>query len=250
MLGLGALAKLTFLPTIGIVWVGAAAWRWWRDRDAAGLRAALAVPAVGLALVAWPHYVLNAARYLAYAKATAGGYAYDPGGGDRPRLRRLRLGDLIWEVFGLGGTALLLAGLVAGVLVLAAAAGRQRAFVLLAVLAAAPPFLGFFLSHNQTERYLAISLVILAYPVGLLLGAALRTARAGTARALAGGGAGCLLVQLALCWAVALAGPVEARPLRPMVEAAWRPNLACDFCALAGLVPGRVACAAASACSV
>ena len=197
----------------------------------------LAVPAVGLALVAWPHYVLNAARYLAYAKATAGGYAYDPVAATGLDFAVYAIGDLTWEVFGLGGTALLLAGLVAGLLCWRHLPGEQRAMVLLAVLAAAPPFLGFFLSRNQTERYLAISLVILAYPVGLLLGAALRTARAGTARALAGGGAGMALVQLALCWAVALGGPVEARPLRPLVEAAWRPNLACDFAPLVGLVP-------------
>jgi hypothetical protein len=42
---------------------------------------------------------------------------------------------------------------------------------------------------------------------------------------------------LGMAWWVALAGPVEARPLRPMVEAAWRPNFACDFGVLTGLVP-------------
>ena len=110
VLGLGALSKLTFLPTIGIVWVGVAAWRLWRDRDAAAFALRLAVPSIGLALVAWPHYLLNIPRYLAYAKATAGGYAYNPVAATGLDFAVYAVGDLVWEVFGLGGTALLLAG--------------------------------------------------------------------------------------------------------------------------------------------
>jgi hypothetical protein len=237
VLGLGALSKLTFLPTIGIVWVGVAAWRLWRDRDAASFALRLALPSIGLALVAWPHYLLNIPRYLAYAKATAGGYAYNPVEATGLDFARYAVGDLVWEVFGLGGTALLLAALAAGVLVWRRLAVTERAFVLLAALAAAPPFLAFLLSHNQTERYMAISLVILAYPAGILLGVALRQASGLAARALAGGVGAAALAQLAMAWWVALGGPVEARPFRPMVEAAWRPNFACDFHALTALVP-------------
>ena len=136
----------------------------------------LALPSIGLALVAWPHYLLNIPRYLAYAKATAGGYAYNPVEATGLDFARYAVGDLVWEVFGLGGTALLLAALVAGVLVWRRLPVAERAFVLLAALAAAPPFLAFLLSRNQTERYMAISLVILAYPAGILLGVALRQA--------------------------------------------------------------------------
>ena len=237
VLGLGALSKLTFLPTIGIVWIGVAAWRLWRDRDAAGFALRLALPSIGLALVAWPHYLLNIPRYIAYAKATAGGYAYNPVESTGLEFARFAIPDLVWEVFGLGGSALLLAALTAGVLVWRRLASTERAFVLLAALAAAPPFLAFVLSHNQTERYLAISLVILAYPAGILLGMVLRPAASRTSRALAGGAGAAALAQLALTWWVALAGPVEARPLRPMVEAAWRPNFACDFHVLTAQVP-------------
>ncbi|MFZ4409762.1 MAG: glycosyltransferase family 39 protein [Paracraurococcus sp.] len=237
VLGLGALSKLTFLPTIGIVWIGLALWRLWRDRDAAAFALRLALPAVGLALVAWPHYLLNIPRYIAYAKATAGGYAYNPVESTGLDFARFAAGDLLWEVFGLGGTALLLAGLVAAVPAWRRLAANGRAFVLLAALAAAPPFLAFLLSHNQTERYMAISLVILAYPLGLLVGTALRDARTPLPRLAAGGAGAAALVQFAAAWWVALAGPVEARPLRPMVEAAWRPNFACDFQALTALVP-------------
>ncbi|MFL5331667.1 MAG: hypothetical protein ACJ8H8_00455, partial [Geminicoccaceae bacterium] len=238
MLGLGALAKLTFLPTIGIVWVGTALYRWWRDRDASAFWLRLAVPAVGLALVAWPHYILNSARYLAYARATAGGHASTPVEATGLDFAAYAAGDLVWEVFGLGGTALALAAMVAAVLAWRALQGPERAAVLLPLLAAAPPFLGFLFSRNQTERYLTISMVVLAYPVGLLLGQALQHARRkATVRVMAGGAAMAALVQVALCWLVALGGPVEARPLRPIVEAAWRPNYPCDFTPMTKLLP-------------
>ena len=205
-------------------------------RPAFALR--LALPSIGLALVAWPHYLLNIPRYLAYAKATAGGYAYNPVEATGLDFARYAVGDLVWEVFGLGGTALLLAALAAGVLVWRRLAVAERAFVLLAALAAAPPFLAFLFSHNQTERYMAISLVILAYPAGMI---ARRGATAGlgrlSPRPLAGGAGAAALAQLAMAWWVALAGPVEARPFRPMDEAAWRPNFACDFHAVTALVP-------------
>jgi hypothetical protein len=145
--------------------------------------------------------------------------------------------SLVWEVFGLGGTALLLAALAAGVLAWRRLALAERAFVLLAALAAAPPFVAFLVSQNQTERYMVISLIILAYPAGILLGVALRQASGAVARPLAGGAGAAALAQLAMAWWVALAGPVEARPFRPMDEAAWRPNFDCDFHALTALVP-------------
>jgi len=234
VLGLGALSKLTFLPTIGIVWLGVVAWRMWRERDGNALAVRLALPSIGLALVAWPHYLLNAPRYIAYAKATAGGFAYNPVDVAGLDFLLYAIGDVTWEVFGLGGAALLLAALLAGLSAWRDLPGAQRAFMLLALLAAAPPFLAFALSHNQTERYMAISMVILAYPAGLALGAALR---AGGARWVAGGAGAAALAQLALAWWVGLAGPVEARPLRPMVEASWRPNFACDFSILAARMP-------------
>ena len=190
----------------------------------------LALPSIGLALVAWPHYLLNIPRYLAYAKATAGGYAYNPVEATGLDFARYAVGDLIWEVFGLGGTALLLAGAGGGRARLAAAAGggtRLRA-------------------AGRPGRGAALpGLPVLAQPDRALHGdqhghpglsgrhPARRGAAAGrrarTARALAGGAGAAALAQLALAWWVALAGPVEARPLRPMVEAAWRPNFACDF---------------------
>ena len=116
----------------------------------------------------------------------------------------------------------------------------ERGFILLAVLAATPAFLGFLLSKNQTERYLGISIVALAYPVGLAVGVGLRDLRlAAMARGAVAVVAAAAFLQLGAAWLVALAGPIEGRPLRPMVEANWRVNLACDLTPLTALAPGQ-----------
>ena len=237
VLGLGALSKLTFLPTIGIVWVGVAAWRLWRDRDAAGFALRLALPSIGLALVAWPHYLLNIPRYLAYAKATAGGYAYNPVEATGLDFARYAVGRP-----GLGGLRPWRHRPAAG----GAGGGRPR-------LAAAGGGGAGLRAARRPGRGAALpGLPVLAQPDRALHGdqpghpglsrrhIARRGAAAGlgpAARALAGGAGAAALAQLAMAWWVALAGPVEARPFRPMDEAAWRPNFACDFHAVTALVP-------------
>lgn len=241
VLGLGALAKLTFLPTIGLAWVGIAAWRWWQERDTAALRLRLLLPAVGLALVAWPFYLLNGGRYVGYARQTAEGYAFFVPPEDIGQPFGLRVAySLIWDVLGFGGLALLASGLVLLLLAWRRLGQGQRSFTLLSAVAALPAIGAFVLSNNQTERYVGISLILLAYPLGLAMGAALRDPRmARVARgatlviALAG------LAQLGTAWAIAFAGPVPGRPLRPLVEASWRDNTACDLAAVTGLMPQR-----------
>lgn len=236
VMGLGALAKLTFLPIIGLVWVICAGWRWWVERDMKLLGLRLALPAVGLALVAWPHYLINGPRYAAYAKATALGYAYAPAEERGLDFILRALGSFTWDMLGPGGAVLLLAGLC-----LAAFGWRrldrdQRVAVGLAVLAAVPPVLAYLLSRNQTERYLGLSVVALAFPLGIAIGAGLRGGQV-AARALVTGAAAMTLVQVGLCWFIALNGPAGARALRPIDEAAWRANPMCDFRPVAQLLP-------------
>ncbi|MDN3567743.1 hypothetical protein ACFQY5_05580 [Paeniroseomonas aquatica] len=241
VMGLGALAKLTFLPIIGLVWLACAGWRWWVERDAKLLALRLALPAVGLALVAWPHYLINGPRYAAYAKATALGYAYAPAEERGLDFLLRALGSFTWDMLGPGGAVLLLAALGLAVLGWRRLGTHERVAVGLAVLAAVPPVLAYLLSRNQTERYLGLSVVALAFPLGIAIGAGLRGGPAGespaAARGLTAGAAAMALVQVGLCWAIALGGPAGARALRPIDEAAWRANPMCDFRPVARLLP-------------
>jgi hypothetical protein len=239
VLGLGALAKLTFLPTIGLAWVGIALWRWWGDRDAAALRLRLFLPAIGLALVAWPFYLLNGGRYVGYAKQTAQGYAFFLPPEDIGLPFALRVAqNLLWDILGFGGLALLAAGAVLFLLSWRRLGRGRRSFAALAVIATLPAIFAFLFSNNQTERYLGISLIALAFPVGLAMGSALRDPRyGGIARGAAVLVAVAGVAQLATAWVVAFAGPLPGRPLRSIVEASWRDNTACDLTGVTGLVP-------------
>ena len=235
-MGLGALAKLTFLPIIGLVWVVCAGWRWWVERDAKALGLRLAVPAVGLALVAWPHYLINGPRYAAYAKATALGYAYAPAEERGLDFVLRALGSFTWDMLGPGGAVLLLAALGLAALGWRRLGTQERVAVGLAVLAAVPPVLAYLLSRNQTERYLGLSVVALAFPLGIAIGAGLRGGRV-AARALVAGATAMAVVQVGLCWFIALEGPMQSRALRPIDDAAWRTNPMCDFRPVAQLLP-------------
>ena len=64
-LGAGALARLSFIPQVAPV----LAWGWpaGAGRDPARL-GRLALAGLLAALVAWPHYALNAGRYIGYAR--------------------------------------------------------------------------------------------------------------------------------------------------------------------------------------
>ena len=73
VMGLGMLTKLTFLPTLGIIWLGVAVHGWWRDRNAADLGVRLLLPAIGMLLLAWPHYALNGSRFLVNLRLAAAG---------------------------------------------------------------------------------------------------------------------------------------------------------------------------------
>jgi hypothetical protein len=241
VLGLGALAKLTFLPTIGLAWVGIALWRWWGDRDATALRLRLLLPAIGLALAAWPFYLLNGGRYVGYAKQTAEGYAFFLQPEDIGLPFALRVAqNLLWDILGFGGLALLAVGAVLFLLSWRRLGRGRRSFAALAVLAALPAILAFVASNNQTERYLGISLIALAFPVGLAMGSALRDPRFGRiARGAAVLVAVAGVAQLTTAWAVAFAGPLPGRPLRSIVEASWRENTACDLAGISAALPPR-----------
>ncbi|MBL6455086.1 glycosyltransferase family 39 protein [Belnapia sp. T6] len=239
-LGLGALAKLTFLPSIGLAWVGLALWRWWRDRDPAAFRLRILLPAVGLAALAWPFYLLNGGRYVGYAKATAAGYGFIPVEETGLAYAMRVGGTLLWEVLGLGGAPLLVAAVVLGLMGWRRLGQGQRSMILLAILAATPAFIAFLFSKNQTERYLGISLVALCTPVGLAIGAAMRDAAlTRLARGAVVVVAAAAFLQIGAAWVVALGGPLPGRPLRPMVEANWRPNTLCDLTPVADLLPPR-----------
>ena len=238
VLGLGALAKLTFLPTIGLAWLGCVAYRWFIERDAKELRLRLAVPAVGLALVAWPHYLLNGARYVSYAKATALGYAYSPAEERGIAFLLRAFGSFSWDMLGIGGVLLLLVAAVLAVLHWRRLTGPERAIMALAALAAAPPVMAYLLSRNQTERYLGLSVVALAFPVGIAIGASLRDGLgAARVRALIAAPAAAAFVQIGLCWFIAVRGPVETRAFRPIDDAAWRQNEMCDFRRVTEILP-------------
>ncbi|WP_043334795.1 glycosyltransferase family 39 protein [Belnapia moabensis] len=241
VLGLGALAKLTFLPTIGLTWVGIALWRWWQDRDAPALRLRLLLPAVGLALAAWPFYLLNGGRYVGYAKQTAAGYAYFVQPEDLGLSQPVRVANgLIWDIVGFSGLALLAAGAVLFLLCWRRLGPGRRSFAALAVVAALPAIFAYSFSANQTDRYVGISLILAAFPVGLAMGRALRDPQYGRiARGAAVLVAAAGLVQLGLAWAIAVAGPLPGRPLRPLMKASWRDNNACDLAGLTNLLPQR-----------
>ena len=241
VLGLGALAKLTFLPTIGLAWIGITLWRWWQDRDLPSLRLRLLLPAVGLAAIAWPFYLLNGGRYVGYAKQTAEGYAFFLSPGDLALSFPVRVAQsLIWDILGFGGIALIAAGTVLFLLCWRRLGPGRRSFAALSAVAAFPAISAFLFSNNQTERYLGISLILASFPVGLAMGRALRDPRfAGVARGAAVLVAVAGVVQLGLAWVVALAGPLPGRPLRPLVEASWRDNTACDLAPLTTLLPPR-----------
>jgi hypothetical protein len=125
-------------------------------------------------LVAWPHYLLNGARYAAYAKATAGGFAGDvwPEHGFAFIARAVL--SLIADVFGPGGAIVLVLGLA-----LAWPARRriptdELVFALLCIVGTLPTLSAFFLSSNQTDRYVAPDIILLGVPVAIGFGVALR----------------------------------------------------------------------------
>jgi hypothetical protein len=237
-MGWGMLAKLIFLPTYGIPWIGIAAWHWWRERNTAGLLLRLILPGAIVALIAWPHYALNGARYAAYASATASGFGAD-GWPERGLafLARAML-SLIGEVFGPGGILVLVAGLALAILAWRRIALEHRVFAVLCVAGSLPTLSAFFLSSNQTERYLAPDVILLGVPVAIGFGAAVRAGwRAGHVAALVSGAAA--IGQVAVNWTLPFRPPVASPLLSGLAYATTRPNYACDFAPLARTTVAR-----------
>ena len=240
VLGLGTLTKLTFLPALGVVWIGVALHGWWRGRDGAALAVRLLLPLAGLLLVAWPHYVLNGTRYFGYAKATAEGFAFGmwEETGIAFLLRATR--TLASNVFGPAGVVALLAGLVALPFTWRHLNETQRLMAALAALAAMPTFIAFLTSRNQTDRYLGMSLIGASVVVALGIGGALRTAPPGRfAGALAGVVGAATLAQIAWALFIAWQGPAAATgwSRTGLAAVSWRENSHCDHAELPSVVP-------------
>jgi hypothetical protein len=237
-MGWGTLTKLIFLPTYGIPWVAVVAWRWWRERDPATLLLRLLLPGLVVTLIAWPHYVLNGARYAAYAKATAGGFGADvwPERGFAFIARAVL--SLIADVFGPGGAIVLVLGLALAWLARRRIAMDELVFALLCVVGTFPTLSAFFLSSNQTDRYIAPDVLLLGVPVAVGFGAALRGGwQAGRIAVLAGGAAA--TAQIVVSWVLPFRPPVTSPLLSGLAKATTRTNYACDYAPLARMTAAR-----------
>lgn len=239
-LGWGTLTKLTFLPTLGIVWLGVALVLWRRTHDGAALRLRLLLPAALLLLVAWPHYAMNGVRYLAYARATASGFGFTPWP-EHGRAFVLRLGEsLVGEVFGPGGILVLALGVVLLAMCWRRAGTQARVFALLCTLASLPALAAYCFSHNQTDRYLVLDTLLLGVPAAIGFGSAVG-AGAVVARLVAMLAA---LGEIGAAWAIAFGTPAGSPFLSGLAYASTRPNYACDYRGLARRTPlpanGRV----------
>ncbi|MBX6741000.1 MAG: glycosyltransferase family 39 protein [Acetobacteraceae bacterium] len=238
VLGLGILTKLTFLPAYALFWLGFATWRWWQERNNADLLIRLALPTLGLLLVAWPHYALNGARYIGYARATADGYAFIPWPETGLAFAARAVRTLVADVFGPGGTVVLMAGLVLLAMSWRRAAEAQRLMLTLAVLSGLPTLAAFLFSHNQTDRYLGLTLIGLCVPVAVGFGLALQAMpRPRPVPFLAGAAGIAALLQVGLGLLIGWSGPLPGWPASGLVQANWRPNYDCDYSPLTALVP-------------
>jgi hypothetical protein len=235
-LGWGTLTKLTFLPTFGILWLGTALLLWRRERDGAALLLRLVLPAALLLLVAWPAYALNGPRYLAYARATANGFAFQiwPERGLAFAVRVVA--TLIGDVFGPAGIIVLAAGLVLLVLCWRGLSSEARGFAALCVLAGLPTLAAYCFSRNQTDRYMMLDTLLFAVPVAIGYGAAVR-ASLPAARAAVAVAAVAAAAELALAWAIAAGAPLHGQLLSGLVYASVRSNYACDYRVMARLTP-------------
>ncbi len=237
-LGWGTLTKLTLLPTLGMVWLGVVAILWHRSRDAGAMLLRLLVPGAVLLLIAWPSYALNGPRYLAYARASAGGFGFPiwPEHGAAFALRAA--GSLVGDVFGPAGLLVLLLGLLLFLLRWRDVAAPLRAFGVLCLLASLPALAAFCFSRNQTDRYVVLDTLLLGVPAALGIGAALRAALP-VGRAAAATIALAAAAQIAAAWAIAFGAPLEGPLLSGLVYAGARPNYACDYRVLARLTAPR-----------
>lgn len=238
VMGLGALTKLTFLPAYGMLWLGFAAWRWWRERNNTDLLIRLVLPTVGLLVVAWPHYALNGTRYIGYARATAEGFAFLswPETGLAFAARAVR--TMVADVFGPGGTVVLLAGLALLAITWRRANETQRLMMGVAVLSGLPTLAAFLFSENQTDRYLGLTVIGLCVPVAVGFGLALRTVpMPRPAPFLAGAAGAAALLQVGLGLFIGWSGPLSGWPASGLTNASWRPNYDCDYSLLTALVP-------------
>jgi hypothetical protein len=237
-LGWGTLTKLTFLPTIGILWLGVVAYLWWRTREGGALLLRLLLPGTLLLFLAWPHYALNGPRYFGYAHATAAGFGFAawPERGIAFALRLVT--TLVGDVFGPGGMVVLAAGLLLLGLSWRRAAAGARLFAALCVLASLPALAAFCFSRNQTDRYLALDTVLLGAAAAIGFGTALRaTMSAGRVAVAVAAAAG--LAQIGTAWAIAFGMPARSALLSGLAYASVRPNFACDYRALARITPPR-----------
>lgn len=243
VLGAGALAKLTFLPAAGVAFLvmlvlahrrtpPAVAWRMTERR--------VLLPLIPAALVGWPHYVLNGGRYLEYARATAAGFAF----ATWPETGLAFVARALLHVTDRAvGPGLMLAMVLVLGLALASVRARHEpperrddaaALLLLGLAAGGPSILAFFLSSNQTTRYLGTGLLGIALAVAALL-----TLTAPRLRALGIWSiAGLAVAQVLVAGAVAATGPQGGR-LAGFSALAWRNNTACTHDALAELARAR-----------
>lgn len=237
-LGWGTLTKLTFLPTMAILWIGVAAYLWWRERDGGALLLRLLLPGALLLLIAWPHYALNGPRYLAYAHMTANGFGF-PVWPERGRAFAIRLvQSLVGDVFGPGGIVVLAAGAALLALVWRRVTAEARLLAVLCALASLPTLAAFCLTRNQTDRYLALDTLLLGVPAAIGFGVALRTAPA-AARLATSVAMLAAVAEIGAAWAIAFGTPAAAPLLSGLAYASTRANYPCDYRVLAWLTAPR-----------
>lgn len=243
-LGAGALARLSFVPQVAPVLVLGLGLVAWRDPARLGR---LALAGMLAALVATPHYALNAGRYIGYARFALEDW----------HTHELKADGLIgypgnWLAFVADWAfgPFLAVGFVLGLLALADLAWRGRpagwgwaplgavwrtrpafGMALVALLLAAPPVAGHFLASNHNPRFLLAAVPGLAVAMAIGL-AGLRSGR----------GALALGFGLVAAQAVALAAvgrwPAPP-PLAGLSSMQSRPGLACDWRAVAGQMGDR-----------
>ena len=227
-LGAGALARLSFVPQVAPVLVLGLGLVAWRDPARLGR---LALAGMLAALVATPHYALNAGRYIGYARfALADWHSHElkadswlgyPGNW-LAFVADWAFGPFVAVAFVLGLAALGLAAL--------AWRGRPAqpalGIALVALLLAAPPVAGHLLASNHNPRFLLAAMPGLAVAMAIgLQGCRLLPLGFGLVAAQA--------VALGLVWF----WPAPP-PLAGLSAMQSRPGLACDWRAVAGLVGG------------
>ena len=243
-LGAGALARLSFVPQVAPVLALGLGLVAWRDPARLGQ---LTLAGMLAALVAWPHYALNAGRYIGYARFALEDWSSHELKADSwlgyPGNWLAFVADWAFGPF-------LAVGFVLGLAALAllawqgrpagwrwaplGAAWRARpglGIALVALLLAVPPVLGHFLASNHNPRFL------LAAVPGLAVAMAIGLAGQRSGRAALALGFGLVAAQ-ALALAAVGRWPAPP-PLAGLSAMQSRPGLACDWRPVVGQVAGQ-----------